>query len=289
MKIDILEQKYKVGCGRGINYIDKPGLLTKLNMIIEWPKCNFPKEFDHDEERETGEVDDEGKPITQVVHIFKENRNFLGDEPELQPGNCFKLDGQLIAVDGPNRLVLMVSETGGLALQRLWEEKIAPEIEMTFNDYDTDDVEMSDVDLNDIPDGLESGKVEWRYWNLWRRQFTKIEKQRITIPEAAVNDLNAPDEIKKILKDAAKNGTKIIGSGCGEIDLGDNDEEEIEVEVNDYRPKKCILHSDDLVIPITIYMMEHNFLYSLEDVDEEMAKEAVMHIISWVVDNNHQY
>ena len=287
MKIDILSQKYKVGCERGINYIDKPGLLTKLNMIIEWPKCNFPQEFDHDEERETGEVDDEGKPIVQTVHIFKENRNFLGDEPELQPGNCFKLDGQLIAVDGPNRLILMVSETGGLALQRLWEEKIAPEIEMTFNDYDIDDVEMSDVNPSNIPEGLESEKIEWRYWNLWRNQFTKIEKRKKQSPTLDLDGI--PEELKKTLQEAQKNGTKIIGSGCGEIDLGANDEEEIEVEVNDYRPKKCILHSDDLVIPMTIYMMEHNFLYSPEDMDEETAKEAVMHIISWVVDNNHQY
>ena len=67
------------------------------------------------------------------------------------------------------------------------------------------------------------------------------------------------------------------------------DEKEIEVEVSDYRPKKCILHSDDLVIPMTIYMMEHNFMYSPEDMDEEMAKEAVMHIISWTVDTNRQY
>ena len=295
MKIDVLEQKYKVGCERGINYIDKPGLLTKLNMIIEWPKCSFPQEFDHDEERETGEINDEGKPVTQVVHIFKENRNFLGDEPELRPGNCFKLDGQLIAVDGPDRLVLMVSETGGFALQRLWEEKIAPEIEMIFNDYDTDDVEISDVDLSNIPEGLESGKVEWKYWNLWKNQFTKIEKRKIIPTDDELDKLGIPDELKKNLQEAAKNGTKIIGVGPGnglsqDINLADKSgDEEIEVEVNDYRPKKCTLHSDDLVIPMTIYMMEHNFLYPSEDMDEETAKEAVMHIISWVVDNNRQY
>ena len=98
-----------------------------------------------------------------------------------------------------------------------------------------------------------------------------------------------PEELKKILQEAQKNGTKIIGAGAGEIDLGADDEKEIEAEVSDYRPKKCILHSDDLVIPMTIYMMEHNFMYSPEDMDEEMAKEAVMHIISWTVDTNRQY
>ena len=30
-------------------------------------------------------------------------------------------------------------------------------------------------------------------------------------------------------------------------------------------------------------------MYSPEDMDEEMAKEAVMHIISWTVDTNRQY
>ena len=288
MKIDVLPQKYKVGCERGMNYLEKPGLLSKLNMVIEWPKCSFPQEFDHDEERETGKIDDEGKPVTTTVHIYKENRNFLGGEPELKPGNCFKLDGQLIAVDNQDRIVLMVSESGAFALHRLWEEKILPEIEMIFNDYDTDEVEMEDVTPQDIPENLENGKIEWKYWNLWKNQFTKIEKQRVTTSEAAVDDLNAPDEIKKILKDAAKNGTKIIGSGCGEIDLGAGDEEEIEVEVSDYRPKKCILHSDDLVIPMTVYMMEHNFLYSSDDMDEETAKEAVMHIISWTVDTRRK-
>ena len=96
-------------------------------------------------------------------------------------------------------------------------------------------------------------------------------------------------ECPKILQEAQKNGTKIIGAGAGEIDLGADDEKEIEIEVSDYRPKKCILHSDDLVVPMTIYMMEHNFMYSPEDMDEEMAKEAVMHIISWTVDTNRQY
>ena len=262
MKIEVLPQKYKIGCQRGLNYLEKPGLLSKLNMIIEWPKCSFPHVPDHDEERETGEVDDEGNPITQTVHVFKEDRTFLGDDPELKPGNCFKLDGQLIAVDSDDRLVLMVSETGTYALQRLWEEKILPEIEMIFNDYDTDDVEMEDISPENVPGNLESGKIEWKYWNIWKNQFTKIEKRQVTTCEAAVNDLNAPDSTEG---------------------------EEIEVEVSDYRPKKCILHSDDLVIPMTIYMMEHNFMYSPEDMDEETAKEAVMHIISWTVDTNRQY
>lgn len=287
MKIDVLPQKYKVGCERGMNYLEKPGLLNKLNMVIEWPKCSFPQEFDHDEERDTGTLDDEGKPVTTTVHIYKENRNFLGDEPELKPGNCFKLDGQLIAVDNQDRIVLMVSESGAFALHRLWEEKILPEIEMIFNDYDTDEVEMEDITLQDIPEGLESGKIEWKYWNIWKNQFTKIEKRKKQSPTSDLDGI--PEELKKILQEAQKNGTKIIGSGCGEIDLGANDEEEIEVEVSDYRPKKCVLHSDDLVIPMTVYMMEHNFLYSSEDMDEEVAKEAVMHIISWTVDTRRQY
>ena len=287
MKIEVLPQKYKIGCQRGMNYLEKPGLLSKLNMIIEWPKCSFPHVPDHDEERETGEVDDEGNPITQTIHVFKEDRTFLGDDPELKPGNCFKLGGQLIAVDSDDRLVLMVSETGTYALQRLWEEKILPEIEMIFNDYDTDDVEMEDVAPEDVPGDLESAKVEWKYWDIWRKQFTRIEKQKVQAPAADLDGI--PEELKKILQQAQKNGTKIIGAGAGEIDLGADDEKEIEVEVSDYRPKKCILHSDDLVVPMTIYMMEHNFMYSPEDMDEEMAKEAVMHIISWTVDTNRQY
>lgn len=292
MKIEILSQKYKVGCERGINYIDKPGLLDKLNMIIEWPKCSFPHVFDHDEERDTGELDDEGNPVTQTVHIFKEDRTFLGDEPELKPGNCFKLDGQLIAIDGPNRMVLMVSETGGFALQRLWEEKILPEIEMVFNDYDIDDVETEDLDPNSLPKDLESGKLEWKYWNIWRNQFKKTEKRKVQAPTEDLEGI--PEEVKKILQSAAKNGTKVLGVAPGggigdEIDLSGQDEKEVEVEVDNYCPKKCVLHSDDLVVPMTIYMMEHKFMYSPEDMDEEIAKEAVMRIISWTADTNRTY
>lgn len=294
MKIDVLPQKYKVGCERGINFIKKPGLLDKLNMIIEWPKCSFPHVPDHDEERDTGQVDDEGNPITQTVHIFKEDRTFLGDDPELKPGNCFKLDGQLIAVDSDDRLILMVSETGGFALQRLWEEKILPEIEMVFNDYDIDNVEMEDIDPNDLPKDLESGKLEWKYWNIWRNQFKKTEKRKV---QPSTPDMDSiPEELKKILQAAANRGTKVLGVAPGggiggEIDLADQSgqETEVEVEVDDYHPKKCILHSDDLVIPMTVYMMEHKFMYSPEDMDSEIAREAVMRIISWTVDTNRQY
>ena len=121
MVIEVLEQKYKVGCNRGMGYIEKNYLLTQLNTIIEWSFCTFPKHENEDGE----EVED---------------RKFLGEDPELKPGDVFLFEGQIIAIDSEKRMVLIVSETGRKALDRIWTDVIEPEIEMIFDIDASDDV-----------------------------------------------------------------------------------------------------------------------------------------------------
>ena len=146
MIITVLSQIYKCGCNRGITAIEKSSLLPKLNAIIEWDLCEFPTKLEKKVEKET---DEEGKEIEVEKEVEVGDRNFLGEnEPELKPGNCFLLNGQVIAVDSVDRLVLIVSETGAGALNRLWKECIEPEIDLVFNSYDTEKVDWKVVEEN---------------------------------------------------------------------------------------------------------------------------------------------
>lgn len=133
MIITVLTQKYKCGCNRGITALEKPSLLPKLNSIIEWDLCEFPTKL---EKKKVIVKNDDGKNVEEEQEIEVEDRNFLGDDPELKPGNCFLFEGQVIAVDSNDRLILLVSETGNGALDRIYEETIKPEIELTFNGFE---------------------------------------------------------------------------------------------------------------------------------------------------------
>src|SRR5574344_1451844 len=111
MIIEVLEQKYKVNCNRGIAKIEKPYLLTELNMIIEWDFCTFPKTLDPDKL----EKDEDGNIIPpketdprELESLLIENKKFLGDDPELKPGDVFLFRGQVIAVNSETMLVLVV-------------------------------------------------------------------------------------------------------------------------------------------------------------------------------------
>lgn len=126
MVITILEQKYKVGCEKGITDEEQDKLHVKLNLVVEWDKCEWPK-------------DSEGNP----------NTKYLGDEPELKPGDCFFYDGNVIALDRKDRLILIVSETGPGALRRICNEIINEEFKY-LGCSAIDDIKCEVVD--NIPD-----------------------------------------------------------------------------------------------------------------------------------------
>lgn len=154
MVITILSQKYNCGCNKGMSLIEKRSLLPKLNAIIEWDLCEFPKKIEN------------GKEI--------EDREFLGKDPELAPGNCFLFKGQVIAVNSVNELVLVVSETGYMALDRVWEENIKPELDMKFNTYDTEDVVWEVVeDDNLLNEFDEIYSPNYCIYNIWKEHFVE--------------------------------------------------------------------------------------------------------------------
>ena len=166
MIITILTQKYKTGCGRGMAMIDKVHLLSHLNMIIDWSKCEWPtKEEEVEVENLMGEKSTEKRQVPDT--------KFLGDIPELKPGNCFQVDGQIVAVDSEDRLVLIVSETGPTALKRLWEDMIEPEIDMNFYVSSVSDVRWEKSEKSSIPGDFEPVTIPYNIYKIWKDRFLK--------------------------------------------------------------------------------------------------------------------
>lgn len=172
MIIEVLEQKYRVGCNRGMAKIERPYMLTELNLIIEWKLCKFPEVLDEN----ALPKDENGKPTIpedkeELKKYIKEDRTFLGDEPELKPGDTFLFRGQVIAVNSETELVLVVSETGRNSLERVYEEEIKPEVDMIFNDFEIESVEYEESKMDEIPDNFERTTPEYKYYKIWKDHF----------------------------------------------------------------------------------------------------------------------
>ena len=177
MIIEVLKEKYTCGCKKGQGHLEKPDILEKLNIICEWDHCKFPQKKVGEEEKEVDILDPEGNPTGEkekrVVPILEEDREFLGPEPELKPGDCFLMEGQVIAVESKDELVLVLSETGPTALERLWKEKWEPEINMLFNFPQPELVEWRIGEENEIPGDYEEGRVEYVYQKIWKDRFAR--------------------------------------------------------------------------------------------------------------------
>lgn len=152
MIVTILPQKYRVGCEKGQNEFVLPGILHKINAIIEWDKCEWPKIKD-----EAGNIVD--------------NTKFLGDDPELKPGDCFLIAGQVIAVDSTDRLILVVSETGVFSLNRLYDEIFKVEFDLCFNYGETEKIEFESVEKDTIPGNFESYNVPYSLMKIFKEKY----------------------------------------------------------------------------------------------------------------------
>lgn len=154
MIITVLPNKYRVGSHKGIMALDEPNILTKLNQIICWDASHFPYKI---KEKETDpDIED---------------TEFLGTDPELVPGSMFIYkDGQVIAVESEDRLVLIMSETGPLALQNIYNNEISLEFELRFN-YNGGNVTFEKKELKDIPDNFESYTVPYNLMMVFKNNF----------------------------------------------------------------------------------------------------------------------
>lgn len=158
MIVTILGDKYRCGSNMGITATESEGILEKLNSIIEWDLCSFPKKLKED-----------GDPNKSEDWV--ENREFLGEKPELKPGNIFVFDGQVIAVDTENRLILCVTETGFLALERFKNEVLEVEYKWKNNNRICN-VSHSEVkDENDIKDYTGNFRVPYNIMRYWKQKL----------------------------------------------------------------------------------------------------------------------
>lgn len=205
MIVNVLgRKKYKCGCGRGVNKLDKPGILKYLNLIMEWDQCRFPMKLKDDYVQKK---DEDGNPVQPEKSDYIEDRTLLGDDPELEPGDTFELDGQFIAVDSPDRLVLMISETGPWALDRIWTEKIKPEIDL-FNDASDLDVVWEDLPEDPNPDEFDGEvRIPSFEYNVWKERFLtgrekdfKVSKSGLINISCEVTSEELPYDVHIILQ-----------------------------------------------------------------------------------------
>lgn len=136
MIITKLSQKYNCGCGKGMMSWEKPGILNALNMILEWDLC---------------------------VDNSEDNRDHL------LPGDVFEFTGitgtkNIVAVDSSDVLVLIISETGPLWIERFINDHIWPEYELMYDSGDVISLDMTRIDS--LPSqNLESLALEGIGWD----------------------------------------------------------------------------------------------------------------------------
>lgn len=155
MIIELTAQKYKVGCGKGLDMYEEPNLLDKLNYIIEWDFCKMPVSL-----VETVEQEVDGEKLK--INIYEEDKNRV---TELKIGDTFLFNGQVFAIDSEERIVLVVSGTGQGALGRFIEEVFHPEYKMMYGNRDVEvDWELHDEDRGEFDTSLSVPYIDYRIW-----------------------------------------------------------------------------------------------------------------------------
>ena len=112
MKVTFLADKYRVGSERGLYAHEKEGILEDLNLVVDLEGSVYPEKW---VETEDGKA---YHKTEQTMDEFFEGRA----EKKLEPGDMFVYEGQVLAIDRPDRLIVCVSESGALSVVRFVEE-----------------------------------------------------------------------------------------------------------------------------------------------------------------------
>lgn len=171
MIIEILNQNCRVNTAKEDSvYVKQKDLLKNLNSIIEWEKCLFPRKLK--EEFLKPDVD----MSTITPDSFIEMRDFLGDVPELKPGNVFLWKGQIFGVDTEDSLILIVSETGPLAAAR-WETTFNTEIKLK-NLSSSSEISTKIIDKNIIDPEYKQNNIQEDIYEIWKEKYSngRVEK-----------------------------------------------------------------------------------------------------------------
>ena len=169
MKVTFLLDKYKCGSNLGIYYHDEPGILNDLREIIDLSESEYPEKW----------VETEDGTAYHKTRMTEDEFFGEGKEHQLEPGHMFIYDGQVFAIDSPDRLILALSETGALAIKRFITNILEPELELQRgnSEYTTSDVQVTE--LTKLPDELSEEQVfsiSYYKEKIWREKtnFPKI-------------------------------------------------------------------------------------------------------------------
>lgn len=146
MIVTVLNQKYRCGCGKGMHKVGHPGLLDYFNEIVEWDKCEWP-------EKEDGTKD----------------TTILGDPKRLEPGNCIVWSGNVLVFDDQDNVVLIVSETGPLSVER-FKKAVIDEFE--FLDSLNPDVKIEEINEKKPDKELGQVKIGYTRWQTMKDKVT---------------------------------------------------------------------------------------------------------------------
>ena len=161
MKITFLADKYRVGSDRGLYAHEKEGILEDLNLVVDLEGSVYPKKW----------VETEDGKAYHETEMTKEEF-FKDREEKLMPGDMFVYDGQVLAIDRPDRLIVCISETGALAVQRFVEEILSAEVKMAKGDpeFGEGEIMMKEIEFlpADIPDDTTPYYIPFYTEKCWR-------------------------------------------------------------------------------------------------------------------------
>ena len=140
MKVTFLADKYRVGSDRGLYAHEKEGILEDLNLVVDLENSVYPKKW----------IETEDGKAYHETEMTKEEF-FKDREEKLIPGDMFVYEGQVLAIDRPNRLIVCLSESGPLAVQRFVEEILSAEVKMAKGDPEFGDGEIMMKEITDLP------------------------------------------------------------------------------------------------------------------------------------------
>ena len=170
MKVTFLADKYRVGSERGLYAHEKEGILEDLNLVVDLEGSVYPKKW----------VETEDGKAYHKTEMTKEEF-FKDREEKLMPGDMFVYDGQVLAIDRPDRLIVAISESGPLSVQRFVEEILSAEVKMAKGDPEFGEGEIMMKEITDLPADLPDDITTYfipyyteKYWrdkSSWPKNF----------------------------------------------------------------------------------------------------------------------
>lgn len=174
MKVTFIADKYRVGSNRGLYAHEKDGILDDLNLVIDLDGSKYPEVW---VETEDGKAYHKTE-MTQD-EFFKDR-----SEKKLEAGDMFVYDGQVFAIDRPDRLVLALSESGPLAVQRFIEEVLSVEVRMKMGDPEYGDGKLEMKEIEDLPTNLQKDApyycIPYYKEKVWREKTEWPKKFQVT-------------------------------------------------------------------------------------------------------------